>query len=266
MSLINAALAVRQFSTTILGLEIPLTPSMLMRDRAQARCDHMVEELDEIMSSETIEDQADGFIDLLYLAIGGLVEMGLGDKVEKLFEEVHRANMSKARGVVSKRGNLHDAIKPEGWRPPDLKAIIWDHVAVNKPAQESLFKTGLVVTKDGEPLEDQVKGLRAFKEAALAKSDLKAKASPEETVRSRGEIYGTFQGRAVVCDEVMETLRSHPNWSRKLAPIHRHGLTMLVEKIGRIIEGNPNYLDNWHDVGGYGHLVETELKQSGKGF
>jgi predicted HAD superfamily Cof-like phosphohydrolase len=48
-----------------------------------------------------------------------------------LFDEVHRANMSKRRakadGSDSKRGSPWDIIKPEGWVAPDQAAILKRH-------------------------------------------------------------------------------------------------------------------------------------------
>ena len=37
---------------------------------------------------------------------------------------------------------------------------------------------------------------------------------------------------------------------------------MILHKIGRILNGDPNYADSWHDIAGYAKLVEDEL--SGK--
>lgn len=285
MELINAASAARHFAYAVLKVAIPKEPSLLNEDRLIAKMDHIAEELNELQDSANkgdIVEQADGFIDIIYIALGGLAEMGLAHKAQDLFEAVHLANMQKVNGVVAKRGAAHDAVKPEGWKAPNLRDIIWPIEKQAKVRQELL---DLIVTRNGVKIEDQEAAIKEFvaacrvehsekvktlehyqKMAEEATADFKAKDTPEATVKSRKELYGSFEGRAVVCDAVMQTLRSHPNWSRKLEPIHRHGLTMLVEKIGRIIEGNPNYLDNWHDAGGYSHLVETELKESGRGF
>jgi len=35
---------------------------------------------------------------------------------------------------------------------------------------------------------------------------------------------------------------------------------MIAHKIARIINGDPNHLDSWHDIAGYATLVEQELK------
>ncbi len=111
---------VERFQREIVGLEIPTVPKMLTMRRVNARCEHMMEEVDEIGEAETVEEQADGFVDILYIALGALAEMGI--LPGPVFEQVHEANMKKYRGDVAKRPNSvgHDAVKPEGWTPPDL--------------------------------------------------------------------------------------------------------------------------------------------------
>ena len=38
---------------------------------------------------------------------------------------------------------------------------------------------------------------------------------------------------------------------------------MIFHKIGRIINGDPDYADSWHDIAGYAQLVANRL--NGKG-
>jgi len=38
---------------------------------------------------------------------------------------------------------------------------------------------------------------------------------------------------------------------------HREALEMIAHKIGRILNGDPNYADSWHDIAGYAKLAET---------
>lgn len=68
-----------------------------------------------------IDDQADALIDLVYVAMGTAVMMGL--PWEQLWDDVHRANMEKVRGMT-KRGHSVDVTKPEGWVGPDAMSIL----------------------------------------------------------------------------------------------------------------------------------------------
>lgn len=65
--------------------------------------------------------QADALVDLVVVAVGTGVEMGLPWK--ELWDDVQRANMAKERGVT-KRGHAVDLVKPEGWEPPRTAAIL----------------------------------------------------------------------------------------------------------------------------------------------
>jgi len=83
---------VREFQS-IMGQPVADKPAVMEFKRQSERFDYMVEELFEFYEAETVVDQADAMIDLIYLAIGTMVELGV--KPEKLFEIVHNANMSK---------------------------------------------------------------------------------------------------------------------------------------------------------------------------
>lgn len=67
------------------------------------------------------EEIVDGHIDLLVIAIGNLYLAGVD--VEKAWDEVFRANMSKVRGVKPGRESSggFDVYKPEGWKAPSHK-------------------------------------------------------------------------------------------------------------------------------------------------
>ena len=39
-------------------------------------------------------------------------------------------------------------------------------------------------------------------------------------------------------------------------------LGTIADKIGRILSGDPNYADNWHDIQGYAKLVEDRLPKN----
>jgi predicted HAD superfamily Cof-like phosphohydrolase len=92
-------------------------PVLMDHDRAKKRYGWMLEELDEFIDSDTIVDQADAMIDLMYFALGTLVEMGV--RPEKIFDIVHRANMAKIwpDGMVH-HNETGKTIKPPSWTDP----------------------------------------------------------------------------------------------------------------------------------------------------
>ena len=70
---------------------------------------------------KNIPEQADALIDLVYVAMGTGVMMGL--PWQALWHDVQRANMSKVRGTT-KRGHPVDVTKPEGWVGPKTREIL----------------------------------------------------------------------------------------------------------------------------------------------
>lgn len=109
------------------GFMVHDTPTMLTRRKLIERANFMQEELNEFIAAVQENDLtgvADALVDLVYVAKGTAVQLGL--PWQELFNEVHRSNMAKERGV-GKRGNLVDLIKPEGWEQPGLYEILLHH-------------------------------------------------------------------------------------------------------------------------------------------
>lgn len=82
--------------------------------------------------------------------------------------------------------------------------------------------------------------------------------SVDATVEERGSRYGAFKDGADIMQSLKTVMRDTPNWS-SLTPSQREALEMIQHKIGRILNGDPNYTDSWHDIQGYARLVEEEL-------
>ena len=82
--------------------------------------------------------------------------------------------------------------------------------------------------------------------------------SIDKTLDERGQRYGEFIGHAHVTQLLKRAMGRHPGW-RKLADDQREALEMTAHKIGRILNGDPDYIDSWHDIIGYVRLVEQRL-------
>lgn len=80
------------------------------------------------------------------------------------------------------------------------------------------------------------------------------------TLNERGTRYGLFKGHAEITQELKACIRTHlENRNKVLTPSQQEALDMICHKIGRIINGDPDYSDSWHDIAGYATLVESEL-------
>lgn len=77
-------------------LDTPQIPSL---DRCKLRISLLQEELNELqeaIDNNDLVEVADAFVDIQYVLSGAILEFGLGDKFNELFNEVQRSNMSKA--------------------------------------------------------------------------------------------------------------------------------------------------------------------------
>lgn len=107
---------VREFHRAF-NLPLREAPGLLSQERAQRRCAWMREEIEEFLEAQDVSDQADAMIDLIYFALGTMVEMGV--KPQELFEIVHRANMDKLFPDGKPHYNAYSkVIKPDTWRDP----------------------------------------------------------------------------------------------------------------------------------------------------
>jgi len=108
---------VREFHVAM-GLPIATAPMAMSSARAVARAGWIKQEAAELETAITVVDQVDAAVDLVYLALGTLVELGV--ELEDVFDLVHKANMSKRwpDGVArfDAEGKL---LKPPGWAGPE---------------------------------------------------------------------------------------------------------------------------------------------------
>lgn len=95
----------------------PDEPVMLTCERLSVRSSWMKEEIEELLQSEDLCDQVDAVIDLMYFALGTLVEMGI--KPDSFFKIIHASNMEKVEisGPTLFRTDSK-VMKPSGWKQP----------------------------------------------------------------------------------------------------------------------------------------------------
>lgn len=79
--------------------------------------------------------------------------------------------------------------------------------------------------------------------------------SVANTLKQRGKRYGKFSYHSTITQALKDVMRETPNWEN-LSPAQKEALEMVAHKIGRILNGDPNYADSWHDLAGYSTLVE----------
>ena len=77
----------------------------------------------------------------------------------------------------------------------------------------------------------------------------------------RGKRYGEFIGHAVIAQRLKLTMQGAGSWDI-LCDDQREALEMIQHKIARILNGDPDYTDNWIDIAGYATLVTKRLEGS----
>lgn len=78
------------------------------------------------------------------------------------------------------------------------------------------------------------------------------------TLNERGARYGKFEEHARISQNIKSAMKDSPNWDDLDADM-KESLEMLAHKVGRILNGDPEYSDSWHDIAGYSQLVDKRL-------
>jgi len=80
-----------------------------------------------------------------------------------------------------------------------------------------------------------------------------------DILKERGSRYGNFLDHARITAGIKGAIFLHANLD-KLEYDHKEALEMIAHKIGRIINGDPNYADSWDDIAGYAKLVADRVR------
>lgn len=80
----------------------------------------------------------------------------------------------------------------------------------------------------------------------------------DATLAERGSRYGSFDGHARITQAIKRACQDSPKWPL-LADDQREAIEMIAHKLGRILNGDPDYHDSWHDIVGYTKLVADRL-------
>jgi len=72
--------------------------------------------------------------------------------------------------------------------------------------------------------------------------------------------YGSFTGHAKISQDIKDVMKVTSGWE-KIEDDQIEALEMIAHKIARILNGDPNYADNWIDIAGYATLVANRLEK-----
>lgn len=78
----------------------------------------------------------------------------------------------------------------------------------------------------------------------------------------RGRQYGDFRTQGEIAQSLKDYLRTLPGWN-DLEFHQRESLDMIMHKVSRIMNGDPNIEDSWNDIAGYAHIVALRIPKKG---
>ena len=124
----NKIAAVHSFHTAF-KLNIQNKPTVhISNERKQLRFELMKEENEEYLEAALNNDLvevADALGDMLYILCGTIIEHGMQDKIEEVFNEIQRSNMSKldinGKPIYREDGKV---LKGPNYFKPQIKAIL----------------------------------------------------------------------------------------------------------------------------------------------
>jgi len=120
--------AVQDFHN-VFGLGVKELPiAKLSEEKLKLRFDLMAEENEEYLEAAKNDDLvevADALGDMLYILCGTILEHGMQNKIEEVFNEIQRSNMSKlgdnGKPIYRKDGKV---MKGPNYFKPDIKKVL----------------------------------------------------------------------------------------------------------------------------------------------
>jgi len=177
------------------------------------------------------------------------------------------------RGIVGKDGDIE---VPEGADvafSPDLNRVVFKRSECGYRNAVTVWRRHKNPEKlpfiDDEPkyTDDEVKHMdengQGYSQSIndqYAEIEQVRKQTIEATLAERQAQYGCFEDVAFVTENIMATLsKVRSNGLNDLPYPHRMALYMIASKMARIVNGDFNSIDGWHDIGGYSKLIEDLL-------
>ena len=128
----------------------------------------------------------------------------------------------------------------------------------------------MIAEKLGIPLEEYVKRIReqnptAFEETNDQTPDEDDEdddtPSVDDILNERAKDYGKFIEGAEIMQMLKRMVHNYVDVrGTQLAFDQREAIDMIIHKLGRIINGNPDKVDHWTDIAGYAKLVADRLE------
>lgn len=80
----------------------------------------------------------------------------------------------------------------------------------------------------------------------------------DATLAERQSQYGCYEDVAYITQEILKALRI--SGYDRMPATHKESMHMIASKMARLVCGDCNSIDGWHDIGGYAKLIEKLIK------
>lgn len=161
-------------------------PTLIPAERSNLRFKLMQEENEEYqvaVANNDLVEVADSLGDMLYILCGTIIEHGLQHKIEEVFDEIQRSNMSKlgedGQPIFREDGKI---LKGPGYFIPNIKEVLERETKAEQTARLkkltpegkhivsiAAFSENSVIGIDGKIPWEQREDMRRFKEKTLGK-------------------------------------------------------------------------------------------------
>jgi len=81
----------------------------------------------------------------------------------------------------------------------------------------------------------------------------------EQTLAERETSHGDYRDHAHTAQSIKNVMLSSTKW-QSLSDPQKESLDMIAHKVGRILNGDPNFIDSWRDLAGYAMLIVNILQ------
>jgi hypothetical protein len=187
------------------------------------------------------------------------------DKIREYFRAHPEAEVTKVAAKFKASKPMAYKLRKEvqnEWQPPEMVPVP-DPNTNGKPARKvTLTRSQMEMAKMmGVSLKSYVKEGLALGVLKYDDEPAPQEADVEETLDARAQDYGTFKEGAALMQGIKRLLADHARRHDKLfADDQWEAIEMIVHKMARIVNGNPDKVDSWIDIAGYATLVSDRLQ------
>lgn len=82
----------------------------------------------------------------------------------------------------------------------------------------------------------------------------------DKILEERAKVHGDFERFARLCQDLKHIAQQFQiNNEVYMSSVQNEALNMILHKIARVLNGDPNHVDHWDDIAGYATLVSRNL-------